>query len=153
MRKRVHRRRNQSGQTLTEFALLCLFVLFPLLFGVINFAIVIYTYSEVAYSANAAARWASVHGSTYSCSTCTPTGPAAAGDITTYVKGMAAWVDTTNPPAVTSTWTASSCQGGVSNCPGSVVQVQVQYNYPLFVPGFKTVTLPLTAVTQMVISQ
>ena len=136
-----------------EFAGLCLFVFLPLLFGVINFAIVIYTYSEVSYAANAGARWASVHGSTYSCGTCTPTGPAVASDIATYVQGMAVWANAGAAPSVTSSWTASGCQGVVTNCPGSTVQVQVQYNYQLFVPGFKSVTLPLTATTQMVISQ
>jgi hypothetical protein len=96
-----------------------------------------------------------VHGSTYSCSTCTPTGPAADSDITTYVQGVAPWLNTGNQATVTSTWTAVSCQGGISNCPGSIVQVKVLYNFPLWVPGgfFSAVTLPLTATTQMVISQ
>jgi len=151
MKNRIKLRRNGRGQSTVEFAYLCLFVFFPLLFGVINFAIVIYTYSEVSYAANAAARWASVHGSTYACSTCTPTGPATSSDINNFVQGAAAWANSS--PTVTSTWTASGCQGGITNCPGSTVQVQVQYNYQLFVPGFKSVTLPLAATTQMVISQ
>ena len=147
-------RANQGGQTYAEFAVVVPVLVF-LIFGIIDFASVIYTYSEVASAANAGARWASVRGSTYACGTCTPTGPAASGDITTYVQGVAPFLNTGNQATVTSSWTASSCQGGISNCPGSTVQVKVQYNFPLWIPGgfFNAVTLPLVATTQMVISQ
>lgn len=155
-------RRNQSGQTIWEFSVLAPIILLMLV-GVIEFASGIYTYSEVAYSASAAARWASVRGSTYSCSTCTPTGPAKQSDISTYVLGFAEW-SASNQPTVTATWTpvgcqvgqpncTGSCQNNATNCPGSTVQVTVQTNFQLGVPLMKTVTLPLTSTTQMVISQ
>lgn len=121
--------------------------------GIIQFSTVIYTYSEVAYSANAGARWASVRGSTYSCSTCTPSGPAVQSDISTYVLGMTPWLNAANQPTVSATWTAQSCPSGTSNCPGSIVQVKVLYNFQLAVPFLTAVTLPLAATTQMVISQ
>jgi Flp pilus assembly protein TadG len=154
MRKRLHTRRNKSGQTLAEFALLVP-VFFFVLIGIVDLASVIYTYSQVAYSASAGARWASVRGSTYACSTCTPTGPAAAGDVTTYVRGVGTWPNAGSAATVSTTWTGNGCQGGISNCPGSIVQVSVQYSYQLGLPGgfFTAVTLPLTATTQMVITQ
>ena len=154
MTNRLNLRAYRRGQTLSEFALVVPVLVF-VIFGIIDFATVIYTYSEVAYAANAGARWASVRGSTYACSTCTPTGPAVAGDITTYVQGVAPFLNTGNSATVTSSWTASSCQGGVLNCPGSTVSVKVQYNFPLWIPGgfFNAVTIPLGATTQMVISQ
>jgi len=130
-----------------------LLVLPLMIFGIINFATALYTYSEVSYAANAGARWASVRGSTYTCSSCTPTGPATQDDISTYVSGMADWLNSGSAPSVTATWIPNSCPSGTSNCPGSKVQVQVQYNFPITVPFFSPVTLPLTATTQMVISQ
>ena len=137
---------------MAEFAMLAPLILL-MIFAIIDFATAIYTYSEVSYAANAGARWASVRGSTYSCSTCTPTGPAAQSDISTYVQGMAAWLDPAGAPTVTVTWIPNSCASGTNNCPGSNVQVQVQYNFPLSVPFFNPVTLQLSATSQMVISQ
>ena len=162
MANRLNLRANRRGQTLAEFAIVIPILIF-VIFAVIDFATVLYTYSEVAYAANAGARWASVRGSTYACGPCTPTGPAGSSDITTYVQNVAPFLNTGNQATVTSTWTAGSCQGGISNCPGSTVQVTVRYDFPLWVPGgwltplgivgFKAITVPLGASTQMVISQ
>lgn len=149
-----------------------------LFFAVINFATLIYTYSEVAYSAYQGARWASVRGSTYSCSTCTPSGPAVQSDVSNYILGMTPWLNNaTNPPTVTVTWTpvacstessstapASStstptttsepcCPDDENNCPGSTVQVKVQYSYQLTTPFLPSVRLPVTSTSQFVISQ
>jgi Flp pilus assembly protein TadG len=143
----------RRGQASAEFAMVMLLVLPLMIFGIIDFATALYTYSEVSYAANAGARWASVRGSTYSCSTCTPTGPATQDDISTYVAGMADWLNSGSAPSVTASWIPVGCPSGTTNCPGSKVQVQVQYNFPITVPFFSPITLPLTATTQMVISQ
>ena len=148
----LRNRRNQSGQAMAQFAVFVPF-LFLMIFAVMDFAMAIYTYTEVSYSANAGARWASVRGSTYSCSTCTPTGPAIESDISTYVQGMAAWLNTGNTPTVHAQWFPVGCPTGANNCPGSKVQVQVQYSFPIDFPFLSPVTLPLSVTSQMVISQ
>ena len=60
---RAAMRRSHPGQAVAEFALVitpCL----TLFFGVINFALALYCYDFVCYSAQQAVRYATVHGST-----------------------------------------------------------------------------------------
>ena len=145
------------GQTGTEFALVAP-VLLLLLFAMIEFAMVIYNYSLVSYAANDAARWASVRGGTYTPPGATAPAPASATDILNHVVSSMPLMTTsqtaaTCPPDTTTRALEVCSQWPLNNSPGNVVEVQVQYNFLLTVPFLKTVTLPLTATAEMVISQ
>src|ERR1700691_2934626 len=131
-------RRSHPGQAMAEFAL----VLTPclaLFFGVINFALALYCYDFVCYSAQQAVRYATVHGST-------ATTPATASSMTTYVNALVVGVLKTSALTTTTTWSPN-------NTPGGVLRVVVTYNYPPLTSLVSSVTIPLTRTASMVITQ
>lgn len=137
-RRRAAIRSTRRGQASAEFAL----VLTPcltLIFAIINFALALYCYDFVCYSAQQAARYATVHGATGS-----PV--AASSDIQTYVNALVAGVLNTNNLNVATTWAPD-------NKPGSVVTVTVSYSYPPLTSFVSSVTIPLTRTAAMVITQ
>ena len=123
---------------MAEFAL----VLTPcmiMFFGIINFALALYCYDFVCYSAQQAVRYATVHGSTAAI-------PVSAAGVQTYVDGLVVGVLDTDSLTVTTTWAPD-------NKPGSVVSVVVSYNFPPLTSLVSSVTIPLTRTAAMVISQ
>jgi len=137
-RSRDALRRSHPGQAMAEFAL----VLTPclaLFFGVINFALALYCYNFVCYSAQQAVRYATVHGST-------AITPATSSSITSYVDALVVGVLKTNAMTVTTTWSPN-------NQPGSVVTVVVTYNFPPLTSLVSSVTIPLSRTAAMVITQ
>jgi len=131
-------RLSHRGQTMAEFAL----VLTPcltLFFGVINFAMALYCYDFVCYSAQQAVRYATVNGSA------SPS-PVSASGVQTYVDGLVVGVLKTSSLTVSTTWSPN-------NHPGSVVTVVVSYNYPPLTSLVSSVTIPLTRTAAMVITQ
>src|SRR5580704_2941724 len=130
-------RRSRPGQVMAEFALVitpCL----TLFFGVINFALALYCYDFVCYSAQQAVRYATVHGST-------ATTVVTASNMQTYVNGLVVGVLKTSAMTVTTTWAPD-------NKPGSVVTVAVTYNFPPLTSLVSSVTIPLTRTAAMVIT-
>src|SRR5579863_4937011 len=98
-------RRSHRGQGMAEFAL----VLTPcltLFFGIINFALALYCYDFVCYSAQQAVRYATVHGST-------ATTIATSSSIQTYVNNLVVGVLKTSAMTVTTTWSPNNNPGGV----------------------------------------
>src|SRR6202167_1872032 len=131
-------RRSHPGQAMAEFAL----VLTPclaLFFGVINFALALYCYDFVCYSAQQAVRYATVHGSTLP-------GFVSSTDVKNYVNTLVVGVLNTSAMTVTTTWSPD-------NKPGSVVTVSVSYNFPPLTKLVSSVTIPLSRTAAMVITQ
>lgn len=131
-------RRAHRGQTMAEFAL----VLTPcllLIFGIINFALALYCYDFVCYSAQQAVRYATVHGSA------SPT-PVTAAGVQTYVDSLVAGTLNTSALTVSTSWAPN-------NNPGSVVTVVVTYDYPPLTSLVSSVTIPVTRTAAMVITQ
>ncbi len=126
-----------EGQTMTEFALV-IPVFLVVVFAMMYFAEAVYAYSYVSYAAREATRYAAVRGSA-------SLTPATASAVQNFVYGETAALDTKLLTVATS-WTPD-------NNPGSVVKVQVQYNFPLSVPFLTSTTLTLASASQMVISQ
>ncbi len=130
--------RSHPAQAMAEFALVitpCL----TLFFGIINFALALYCYDFVCYSAQQAVRYATVHGST-------ATTVVSSTDVTNYVKALVVGVLTTSSMTVTTTWSPD-------NKPGSKVTVSVSYNFPPLTNLVSSVTIPLTRTAAMVITQ
>lgn len=123
---------------MAEFALV-LTACLTLFFGIINFALALYCYDFVCYSAQQAVRYAAVHGST------APT-TVSSNQVQTYVNGLVVGVLKTGSMTVTTTWMPD-------NKPGSVVKVVVSYNFPPLTSLVSSVTIPLTRTAAMVISQ
>jgi Flp pilus assembly protein TadG len=140
-------RRWLRGQTYTEFMMVVLPTL-ALMFGIVSFGMVVYTYSFLSNAARDAVRYAIVHGSK-------STSPATSDSIQSFVRGEAKGLQASSI-TVSSCWNPQAppnqCPGPTgNNAPGKVVSVQVSYNYHPFYP-FNDVTLPLTSSAQMTIS-
>ncbi|HEY6417560.1 MAG TPA: hypothetical protein VIX59_01045 [Candidatus Binataceae bacterium] len=126
------------GATVLEFALFAVPSLL-LLFAIMNFALALYSYDFVGYSAQQAVRYAVVHGST-------STQPVSATNITNYVDGLVLGVLDTSLLTVNTTWTPN-------NKPGSVVTVTVSYTFKPLTSFVSTANIALTRTAAMVISQ
>jgi Flp pilus assembly protein TadG len=137
-RMRARFRWSQPGQAMAEFAL----VLTPclmLFFGIINFALALYCYDFVCYTAQQAVRYATVHGST-------AVSPVSSSGVQSYADSLVVGILNTNSMTVTTTWAPS-------NKPGGVVTVVVTYNFPPLTSMVSSVTIPLTRTAAMVITQ
>ena len=123
---------------MAEFALVLTSCL-ALFFCIINFALALYCYNFVCYSAQQGVRYATVRGSTGQT-------VATTSSVQTYVNSLVAGVLNTNSMTVTTTWSPN-------NQPGSVVTVAVSYNFPPLTSIVSSVTIPLTRTAAMVITQ
>jgi Flp pilus assembly protein TadG len=128
----------RRGQAMAEFALVltpCLMVFF----AIMNFALALYSYDWVCYSAQQAVRYASVNGAT---------APhiASTTDVQNYVDGLDVGVLKTNALTVTTTWAPDKK-------PGSVVTVVVSYSFPPLTSLVSSVSIPLTRTAAMIITQ
>jgi hypothetical protein len=169
--------RKERGASTLEFGLAVTLILFPLMFGIIDFSRALYAYHWVSYAAREGTRWASVRGA--SCPTLNPLPggcPATAAQIRTFVQsihppGMAYVAGSCATPgcvSVTASWlnpstayggSAADCTNGGAlgvNSPGCIVKVQVNYYFGFSLPFLGKVTgstLNMQSTSQMVISQ
>lgn len=145
--KPVFQMRWLRGQTYSEFAMVALLAI-GLIFGIISFAMTVYTYNFISNASRDAVRYAIVHGSKSA-------SPATADDIQTFVRNEAKGL-TASSINVTACWNPQAppndCPGPTgNNSPGKVVSVNVSYDVHPFYP-FMNLTLPLSSSAQMVIS-
>jgi Flp pilus assembly protein TadG len=123
---------------MAEFGLIAIPCL-TLFFGIMNFSLALYDYDFVGYSAQQAARYAIVRGST-------ATTVATAASIKTYVTGMVDGVMDTTLLTVNTTWSPN-------NNPGGVVTVTVGYTFKPLTSLVSNVNITLSQTAAMVISQ
>jgi Flp pilus assembly protein TadG len=165
---------NQRGAVTFEFTLAMVLVLFPLMFGILDFSRAAYAYHWVSYAAREGTRWASVRGA--ACLLLSGGCPAAATDIQTFIQSIAppgmytATCSGNNAGCISINTTSSfvwpgkggdgnDCtNGGVlaTNSPGCIVKVQVNYYFGFTLPYLGPVvgtTIKLQSTSQMVISQ
>ena len=126
----------EKGQAIVEFAVAAAAIML-LLFPVIQLGEAVFAYNCVAHAAREASRYAAVHG-------WDSNQPAATSDITSVVQGQTVALDP-NKLQVTASWSPN-------NKAGSVVQVQVQYQFPLSLPFMSNQTLTLSSTSKMVMS-
>jgi Flp pilus assembly protein TadG len=131
-------------------------VLLAVMFGAIDMARALYTYSYVSHIAREATRWASVRSAT-------SINGSSLGQVQTYVSTVSGMG--LDPAQITSTTSYIApinatplCPGGVANSnannkPGCVVQVTVKYDYKFILPFLPSGTLAMTSESQMVITQ
>jgi Flp pilus assembly protein TadG len=114
-----HSRRWSRGQTYAEFMMVVLPTL-SLIFGVVSFGMIIYTYSFLSNAARDAVRYAIVHGSK-------STSPATSDSIQTFVRSEAQGIDP-GSITVTSCWNPQAppnqCPSPTgNNAPGKVRRI------------------------------
>lgn len=176
------RLRGDRGNTLVETAL-SIAVLLTLLVGIIECGLMIYSYHFISNAARQGARYAIVRGSTwyqppwnnvasstcaaYSDSGCT----ASIGNIQDYVKSLAfPGIDTANilvtptsylsvggtacgNPVVTGTSNPDTTKPPTCNAYGNVIQVKVQYTFPLSIPFVPKKSITMSSTSMMAITQ
>ncbi|MGA8575029.1 MAG: TadE/TadG family type IV pilus assembly protein [Candidatus Cybelea sp.] len=146
----THVRHRERGASLPETAIV-MAVLLALIFGIMEFGRVMYTYAFVAQLARQGARWTIVRGSQ-----CTVLDHcnAQSSDVQTFVRSLSVGATDPSKINVTATWPQSQCPPGVTgNAPGCVVSVNVTYQYKPFAPFVPTGTIAMSSTSQMVISQ
>jgi TadE-like protein len=160
-----------------EFGLALVLILFPLMFGIIDFSRALYAYHWVSYAAREGTRWASVRGA--NCTLLSGGCPAdlAGLNVKTYVQSIVApgiysqacSGPGTNAGCISATTTylntnalplsGPDCTGGQGlplNTPGCIVEVTVNYNFGFSLPflfGKTGSVMKLQSTSQMVISQ
>jgi Flp pilus assembly protein TadG len=145
----------ERGASMAETAIVMTCVLL-LLFGIIDFARMTYTYSFVANSARMAARWMIVRGSS-SCTSgngiqidnCNASNTA----LTSYVQGLDVGLLKASNITVTGP-TYTVCPGTSSGgSPGCTVTVTVQYPFAFIAPYFTKASWNISSTSQMIVSQ
>ncbi len=154
--------RYRRGSVTLEFAFGLLVIVFPLMFGVVDFSRAAYDYHWVANAARDGSRWASVRGA--SCVGLSGGCPAASNDVQTFLQGQVVPGMSSANVTATATWSGkggdgSDCTNGGNqgnNSAGCVVAVSVNYTFKFSLPYLSSVTgktLTLNSVSKMVISQ
>jgi Flp pilus assembly protein TadG len=146
-------------------ALVCLFLILPMIFGLFAMSLALYTYHYISEAAREGSRYAMVRGSTSCANTpgltncgATPT------QIQTYVQNLGYPGINAANMTVTTTWSTPSASppttwslcGVTPACaaPRSLVTVTVAYAFPLSIPLYgSTRTLNMSSTSQMVVSQ
>jgi len=131
---------DEDAAEIVEFALAAMIV-FILIFGIIQFSLVMYTSSFVATAAQQGTRYAMVHGSLWS-SPCPSASSyscrASATDVQNYILGLTHPGINLTASNITVTWLTTTATG--STCAqysqGCQVKVDVSYTYPLNIPFF-----------------
>lgn len=146
----------QRGTSMVEFAIVATAFLL-VMFGIIEFGRVLYTYHTVSNAARIGSRWAMVRGG--GCSVLDHCG-AASSDIQTYIQSVVPMVDS-NTLTVTGAWSSTTdpnaaCDQSTptgNNGTGHVVCVTVSYPFNFAIPMVSQTALTLTSTSRMVISQ
>lgn len=150
-------RAGEHGGVILETAVSFALVI-GIIVGIIQVTLALYTYHFITDAAREATRYAVVRGS-YSCAN-TPglsNCGATPDEISDYVKSFS--FPGINPAnlSVSTSWpdTGSACYPSTTPCnnPGNEVMVQVNYQFPLNIPIWRSASLNLYSSSRMVISQ
>lgn len=153
----------ETGGTMVEGAI-TLTLLLMAIFGIMDCSRALYCDHYVRYTAEEAARYAMVRGSTWKNATCTTT---ATESCTATGANVLAWVNSITPPGidtsnnltVTTTWTGKTPSGlsctstSATNSPGCVVRVQIGYNFNFVLPFLPANGILLQSSSSVAISQ
>lgn len=158
---RLHRvsiaARDQSGQTLIEFAI-TISVLLTAVFTLIELCLVFYTWSTISECAREGTRYAIVRGST-----CVTAGTSGAGaSCTASASAINSYVSSLGYPnagggtmTVSTTYSSDGTTFSTSgnNAPNNIVRVSITYPFPIRLPLVPKNALTLRAQSQMTILQ
>jgi TadE-like protein len=160
---RLPRKSRERGSALLEYAF-AMVVTFVLIFGMIDFALALYSYHFVSEAAREATRFASVRG--HYCSPDATPCQAQPDDIIDFVMGIVpAGINPAQVTVPTPTWTNPNnlpvCNT-FQHYPGCAVQVEVDYDFKFLFPvnfynlspvKFGANTIHMSSTSQMIISR
>jgi Flp pilus assembly protein TadG len=146
--------RDERAAELVEFALAA-GIFFTFIFGIIEFGLVIYAGSFVAYAAQQGSRYAMVRGSDWT-SSCALTGSfgcqATAANVQNYILSLPHPGLSLVASNISVTWPGTTAAGASAGCSanpygqGCQVKVKVSYTFNLAIPVFPA-AIPLSATT------
>jgi len=152
----------ETGSTLLETSL-CLSLVLLVILGIMECSLAVYTEHYVESAASAAARYATVRGSTYSSTACATSTTyyceAGTSDIQKYIQTNAAPGINAAKISVTTSWpgttgASGACDRGQGNdSPGCMVTVTVSYPFTFMLPAPLNKGITLRASRSTVISQ
>jgi len=131
----IRRKKRDSGSTFVEFALVATMFM-TVIYATFDLGRALYAYDWVSTTARQATRYAMVRGK--DCQGLSSGCPAGADDVTTYVRGLATGIDTSQLTVTSGCYYGTTrlsdlpCTAA-SGTPNSV-QVQVQYNFKFLSP-------------------
>ena len=140
---------DEDGAELVEFALSAT-IFFTLIFGIMEFCLVIYADNFVAIAAQQGTRYAMVRGSdwTSSCASTSSYGcEVTASDVQNYILGLERLGLNLTASNITVTWPGTTAAGANAGCAasphgqGCQVKVTVSYTFSLRIPFFSA-TIP-----------
>lgn len=161
--------REEHGSQLVEFAVSIL-ALLAVLFGIMDFSRAMYSYHFMSYAAQEGARYAIVHGASWS-SSCNTSAPpnftmsygckASSGDVQNYVKSLVLPLIDASSITVNTSWpgTTPGCTSSCSACSptnskGCYVQVKTSYTFNFIMPFLpKSSGLSFSATSEKVIQE
>lgn len=138
----------QRGASMVEFAIVASLMLI-LAFGIMQCALLLYSYHATSSAARQASRWAMVRGADCLSSSC----PATAASVKDYVLDNVPLLETKNVTVATTWSNTPDCPAPAQNGPGCTVKVTVSYPFTLAVPFITSSVLTLSSSSQMVISE
>lgn len=147
---------NQRGASMVEFAISASALLL-IMFGILEFGRVMYTYHTVSNAARLASRYAIVRGA--NCTLLDNCPDATSAQIQTWVQSQVPMVDS-NSLSVTATWSTSNdpstdCSAtdpAGNDTPGHLVCVTVSYPFNFAIPFVSNTPLTLSSTSKMVIA-
>jgi hypothetical protein len=158
---------HEEGATLVEMALVSAIML-SLLFGVIQVCLALYAYNFVCEAAREATRYAMVRGES-SCliapsfPNCNLNPTTAGNTVQDFARSLGYPGLNANNLTATATWWSptgtqpeswtTACTAATCNAKGHMVEVQVNYAFPLNIPFWKNSTLNLGSTSEMMISE
>jgi Flp pilus assembly protein TadG len=149
--RKSRRMNGQRGASMVEFAISAM-VMLMVVFGIIEFAQLLYSYHTVADAARLGTRWAIVRGADCVDVSC-PAGP---DDVRAYVRTQVPLLTASNV-GVTTTWTnTNTCTAAAyaaANGPGCEVTVTVTYPFSFGVSIWGSGQVNLSSTSSMVISE
>ncbi len=152
--------RQERGDSMAEFAL-SVVVLLTAIFGIMDCSRALFVYHFVSYAAQEGTRYAIVHGSEFSGTSCATTSSyscdATGANITSFVKGLA-------PPgvgtvSVTPTWPGKQPNGSTTGCSttasvdGCLVKVKVSVTFNFVLSYLPASSMTFTSTSQGVVQQ
>jgi Flp pilus assembly protein TadG len=154
---------HEEGGTLVEAAV-AMTLLMMIIFGIMDCSRALYADHYVRYTAEEAARYAMVRGSTWNNAVCTTPATesctASSDNIKAQVSNeMPAGIDTGSNLSVVTNWTGKTPTGAAcnstngNNSPGCVVQVTVSYSFNFILPFLPMNALVLSSSSSLPISQ
>lgn len=145
MRRLIRLVCGEDAAELVEFAISSS-IFFILLFGIVEFCLVIYASNFIAYAAQKGTRYAMVRGSDWT-DTCASASSyacqASEADVKSYVSGLPHPGITLSSVEVT--WPHTTGVACTSHAQGCQVQVRVHSTYSLNIPFIPAASIPLTS--------